>query len=70
MSQQFQLLLSLLLIATLAVGCSSEDSANEPLTPNWSATRGIQVPPKWEYVRPERANNGAPSPKQSDYIKN
>jgi hypothetical protein len=63
-------LLSLLVVATLVVGCSSEDSAKTPLTPNWAAYTPIQFSPKPKYIRPKTAENGAPFPAESSYIKN
>jgi hypothetical protein len=60
--------LSVLIVATLVVGCSSEDSANT--TPTRAANSVLQSPPKPAYVRPKTAENGAPFPAESGYIQN
>jgi hypothetical protein len=62
--------LSVLIVATLVVGCSSEDSANTTSTPTQAANSILKSPSKPKYVRPKTADNGAPFPAQSGYIKN
>jgi hypothetical protein len=65
-----RVLISLGILASIITGCEWEDTTTPTAGSNSVAVNTAPVPAKPKYVRPKVADNGAPFPTTSAYIKN